>query len=89
MHPLPEKVSELLARDELKLSRARKDGTKEVEIRRFIKWIRLERESLLLRLLYTGEGTARPEEVLEALGCREGLDYRRAEIVRTHVDVPS
>jgi len=35
----------------------------------------------------TDEGTARPEEVLEVLGCQEGRDYAKGLIERTHVSL--
>jgi radical SAM-linked protein len=81
------KVDELLGRASVVATRRRKDGSDPLEIRCFIKAIRLEDRSLLLLLKYTDEGTARPQEVLEALGCQDGVDYVTSDIERTHVEL--
>jgi radical SAM-linked protein len=84
-----ERIDALLARREAVVERERKDAVKAVDVRRFIAALRLEGDALLMLLTVTSEGTARPEEVLEALGCREGLDYLAGEIERTHVSLSS
>ena len=59
-----------------------------MEVRQFIKAIRLGGDSLEMLIRYTREGTAKPEEVLEALGCRPGVDYEKSAIERTNVSLP-
>lgn len=82
-------VRELLATDAVTVKRARKDEVREVEVRQFIKALRLEGEAVHMLLRCTEGGTARPDEVMEVLGCREGVDYRKGAIERTHVNLSS
>jgi radical SAM-linked protein len=82
-------IRALLAREGLTACRESKEGPKQVDIRPFVKALRLEDGALLILLRYTERGTARPQEVLGALGCREGLDYLASDIERTHVRLPS
>jgi len=84
-----ETIEALLARREVIIERERKDAAKALDVRRFITALRLEGDAVLMLLSCSGEGTARPEEVLEALGCRQGTDYLAAEIERTHVSLSS
>ncbi len=87
-HTLTEEgVRQLLARDEVVITRRRQDKVKDLDIRPFVKTIRLNGDDLLILLRCTDQGTARPDEVLEALGRREGLDYRSGSIERTHVNM--
>jgi hypothetical protein len=88
-HPVDrERIAELMARERVEVERPRKDTVKQVEIRQFIGALRLKEGALLMLLRYTEAGTARPEEVLEALGCREGVHYRYGQIERVHVSLP-
>ena len=48
---------------------------------------RLVDDAVCMLLAYTEKGTARPEEVMEALGCREGVDYLLGLMVRTNVSL--
>ncbi|MFO8008509.1 MAG: TIGR03936 family radical SAM-associated protein, partial [Candidatus Brocadiia bacterium] len=82
-------LDELMARDEVVAERQRKDTVRQVEIRRYLKALRLEDDALHILLRWDQTGTARPEEVLEALGCRAGEDYRESAIERTHVRLSS
>ena len=84
-----DKIRQVLACKELVVRRARKEGFKEVEIRQFIKALRLADQAVLMLLSCTQSGTARSEEVLAALDCREGVDYLKGEIVRTNVNLSS
>ena len=84
-----EKIEQLLARREVIIQRERKDSVKGLDVRRFVTALRLDGDAVLMLLACTGEGTARPEEVLEALGCHEGSDYLTGEIERTHVSLSS
>jgi len=80
-----QKLADLLALDSLVISRQRKGRSYEVDIRPFVKALRLDNESLLILLRYTEHGTARPQEVLQALSCQEEVDYLASAIERTHV----
>jgi radical SAM-linked protein len=82
-------VQEFLARLSVIVRRSREDEVKEVEIRQFVKALRCDGSSVQMLLRCTESGTARPEEVMEALGCRDGTDYVKSRIERTHVDLSS
>jgi radical SAM-linked protein len=83
------KIDEALARPEIVVTRTRKGVATDLEVRRYIKRVRLEGEAVLILVRNTQEGTARPEEVLQALGCRPGIDYNKSEIERVHVNLAS
>ncbi len=83
------RIEALLARPEVLVERRRKKGVKQVEVRRFVQALRLDGDELLMLLACSVEGTARPEEVLEAMGCREGVDYLLGDIERMHVSLSS
>ncbi len=84
-----ERVKQFLASREATVRRVREADAKEVEVRGFVKAVRFDGESVMMLLRCTETGTARPEEVMEALGCREGADYEKGRIERTHVDLSS
>ena len=87
-HMLRDKqVSQLLERDEVIVLRRRKKGNKEVEVRQFIRALRLHEDAVLMLLDFNQRGTARPEEVMEVLGCEEGTDYLLGRIIRTNVNL--
>jgi len=79
----------LLEGTEIRVRRERKGGTQLVDIRPFIKALRLEGEALYMLLDFSGKGTAHPEEVLGALGCQPCRDYIRSQIERTNVILSS
>jgi len=83
------RIQQFLASREVTVKRTREDGVKEVEVRRFVKAIRFDGGSVQMLLRCTEAGTARPEEIMNALGCREGTDYAKGQIERTHVDLTS
>jgi radical SAM-linked protein len=85
----PATVESLLERDSLSVERKRKGRVVRKDIRRFIRGLRLSGDDLEMLFEMTESGTARPEEVLAALGCRHGRDYRISEIVRTRVSLVS
>ena len=87
--PVEPRIDELLSREEVTVLRKRKNKSKKVEIRQFIEALRFDGESLTMLLRFTNHGTARPEEVLEALGLREGEHFRAGDIERVHVRLPS
>ncbi len=80
-------VDELLSKDEAVVTRVRKDQVRQLDVRQYVKALRFDGECVEMLLSYTQEGTAKPEEVMEALGCREGTDYRQGRIERTYVNV--
>ncbi len=89
-HDLSEaKLQEVLSCRETLVVRKRKDREQRRDIRPYIEALRLENGSLHVLLSWDQTGTARPEEVMQALGCREGKDYLVSAIERTHVKVPS
>ena len=62
---------------------------KRKEIASFIGHLRLEGDLLLMLVKVTEQGTARPEEVLEGLGCNAYVHYFPSRITRTHVSLSS
>jgi radical SAM-linked protein len=81
----PERIHRFMAEDEAVVERSRKGKTKQVNVRQFVQALRLEDDALHVLLSQTQAGTARPEEVMQALGCREGEDFALGQIERTHV----
>jgi len=89
-HPVtPQSLRRLLDADEVLVERNRDGTRKTVNIARFLRDARLAGAELLLLLEVTPQGTARPEEVLEALGLKAGIHYRKGAIERTHVSLSS
>jgi len=82
-----ELIEHFMARREAVVVRHRKGTARDVNVRQFVKALRLEEDRLLMLLEQTEAGTARPVEVLEALGCRPGEDYLPGEIERTRVNL--
>ncbi|MFW6189652.1 MAG: TIGR03936 family radical SAM-associated protein [Planctomycetota bacterium] len=80
-----EKVGTLLQKERAVVLRERKKGSKEVNVLEFLKGLRLDGDALLMLIEFTNRGTARPEEVMQVLGCREGEDFLVGRIERTHV----
>jgi len=84
-----ELVEALLSRPQVILRRERKGKTKEVDIRPYLEEIRVEGDTIILRLKVTPRGTARPEEVLSELGAGSALREGRGRFVRTRVILAS
>jgi radical SAM-linked protein len=80
-------IDDLLAAEHLTVERELKEGTRPVDVRQFVKALRLAGRSLHMVLTWSPTGTARPQEVLQALGCTEGVDYRLGELERTRVSL--
>jgi radical SAM-linked protein len=70
---LPARIAELFTRTELWVERERSAHT-HVNIRRYLDAIRVEEGSLIMDLWVTPNGTAKPREVLAALGLGNLLD---------------
>ena len=83
------RLQEVLARSKIVVQRQKKDKTKEVDIRPFIKALRIRKRALHMLLKFTQRGTARPEEVLQTLGCQPDVDYLESQIRRTDVNLSS
>jgi radical SAM-linked protein len=89
-HPLTaERIGLLLSEPSAFVTRQRGREERRVDVRRFIKALRIEGGSLLMLIACLPEGTARPGEVMEALGCREGEHYLKGSIERVNVNLPS
>ena len=89
-HPVTkDSVRGLLAAERLVIHRRREDKVKTLDIRPFVEQIRLKDDAVQFLLRVTAQGTARPEEVLEALGCEPGVHYLKSLIERTHVNLSS
>ena len=77
-HPIKkiteEKITEFLAKEEFRVSRKKKGRTRLLDVRSSVASITQEDNVLRLRLKPAREGTARPDEVLEALGLEMGVD---------------
>ena len=83
------RIQEVLDRSQIVVQREKKDETKEVDIRPFIKALRVRDQAVHMLLKFTQRGTARPEEVLQALGCQPDVDYLESQIRRTDVNLSS
>jgi len=89
-HPVtPACIEQVLSTRELVSHRQGGGKDKTVDIRPYIAQVRLQGSDLLLLLRCTERGTARPQEVLEALGCRAGVHYLPSALARTHVNLSS
>lgn len=77
----------LLAAGEAIVERRSPKGTKAVDVRRFVRDVRPVEGGLEIVIAVGQDGTARPEEVVEALARLDGrpVDVRR--IVRTAIDI--
>lgn len=86
----PQAIEGLLAEERVVVDRRRKSEVKKVDIRPFIGALRLGQNDVLHMLLhFTPNGSARPEEVLRALGCLPGQHYLPGSVVRTSVNLSS
>ena len=67
---LEEGIRGFLEKKECVVERASDKGTRPVEIRRYVMAVEHEGDRVFLRIRVTDQGTARPEEVLRAIGVR-------------------
>jgi len=87
-HPVTQGcIEDLLARETVTVPRRGKGTVKTVDIRPFIQEVRLEGSQVHVLLSVTDHGTARPGEVVLALGCRAGEHYFEGTIERTQVNL--
>lgn len=78
------RIRDFLARREVRVERKSDKSSKEVEIRQYVLALEHEGETLFLRIRITDAGTARPEEVLRALGLEPDP---RMRIRKTYTEV--
>ncbi len=81
---LPDRIRDFLAKREHKIERKSDKGGKTVEIRQYVQALEADGPKVLLRILVTDRGTAKPEEVLRAVGIEPGPAVR---IVKTYTEV--
>ncbi len=76
-----------MEQDEAIVVRHRRDDSKRVNVREFVRALRLDADAVEMLIEFTNRGSARPEEVLQALGCDEGADFLAGQIERAHVSM--
>lgn len=81
---LSDRIRDLMARKECPVERVSDKGTRTVEIRQYLMAAECEGDRVLFRLKVTDRGTARPEEVLRALGLRVDPSIR---LKKTYTEV--
>ncbi len=64
---LPRRLEDFMSASEVLVERKRKSGTKRINVRGFVRHVSLDGERLVFDLAVSPAGTARPEEVLEAV----------------------
>lgn len=89
-HPVEDsKIEKLLNCDQVMVTREKKKRKEERNIAPFLTHIRLRGNDLYFQVAVSNKGTAKPEEVLQALGCVRGKHYSEAAMERTHVSLSS
>lgn len=83
----PGRLISLLAKRKIIASRIRKGRPKQVNIRPFIKDLRVAGSKLRMHMAVTPVGTARPAEVLEALGFEDALGLEASRATRVKVSL--
>ena len=73
---LDARIGEFLAKKELTIERKSDKGSKPVEIRRYVLALDHEGDRVFLHIRVTDQGTAKPEEVLRAIGIEIRPDVR-------------
>ncbi|MBI4563624.1 MAG: DUF2344 domain-containing protein [Planctomycetes bacterium] len=81
---LAERVAELMAKPNVTVERRSDKGSRTVEIRRYLQALEAAPGKILMRVLVTDAGTARPEEILRALDVPLGPQVR---IRKLHTEV--
>jgi len=77
-------AKEFLAKTEMWIERKSDKGSKKVELRRYVIAIATEPGRALIRIRVTDQGTAKPEEILRAMGVEPGAGVR---IKKTYTEV--
>lgn len=79
-------LDRLMSRKQIMATRVRRGKTVDKDVRPFVRAMRLTAGDELEMLLdFTPTGTARPTEILDALGCERGKDYLINRIARLRV----
>jgi len=78
---IEEKIEAFLRSEKVEVERVREDRTVRIDLRPYVSALEATPEGIRLRIKVTPKGTARPEEVLRALG----LDPLAARIRRTEL----
>jgi len=73
---VPDRIRTFLALKECPVERVSDKGSKTVEIRQYVMALEAESERIYLRIRITDQGTAKPEEVLRAVGLRVDENVR-------------
>jgi radical SAM-linked protein len=81
---IADRIRAFLALKECPVERVSDKGSKTVEIRQYVMALDIEQETLYLRVRITDQGTAKPEEVLRAVGVT--ID-ERVRLKKTYTDV--
>lgn len=81
---LDARIAGFLEKKELVIGRKREHGEKPVEIRRYVMALERDGNTILMRIKHTDTGTARPDEVLAALGLAFDASIR---LVKSYTEV--
>jgi radical SAM-linked protein len=81
---LADGVAAFMAKAEVKVERLSDKGTRIIEIRKFVQALEVAQGRVLMRIRITDGGTAKPDEVLRAIGATPGPDIR---IKKTYTEV--
>ncbi|MBI4711941.1 MAG: DUF2344 domain-containing protein [Planctomycetes bacterium] len=68
--PLTSQINHLMASKDITVTRAHPDGSKNINLRPYIEDITQKDNDIYLKLKITNQGTARPAEIIEALGLK-------------------
>ncbi|MFH1226660.1 MAG: TIGR03936 family radical SAM-associated protein [Planctomycetota bacterium] len=77
------KINSLLGQKEIMAIRKSSEGQKSVDIRPYIKDAKIEDNKIILTTKVTNQGTARPDEIIEALGLQEAFAAGSLSIRKT------
>jgi radical SAM-linked protein len=78
------RLDDFLGKKEVRIDRTSDKGTRTIEIRQYVMALEREGDRLLLRVRVTDGGTAKPEEILRAVGIEIRPDVR---IRKTYTEV--
>ncbi len=78
------KINEFIAKKECVVERKSDKGVRDIEVRQYVMALDVEGEKVLMRIRVTDSGTAKPDEVLRAVGIEIRADVR---IKKTYTEV--
>ncbi|MBI2932181.1 MAG: DUF2344 domain-containing protein [Planctomycetes bacterium] len=73
---IDERIRDFIARQEVEVERKSDKAVRRIEIRQYVMALEPEKDRLFLRIRVTDAGTAKPEEVLKAIGVEMRGDVR-------------